>query len=188
MSDDTTTERLDRASRYPVERRREVLASFFARWPGTDAHALGLGRALWEFQEWEIDSGRLHDHHGSPWWSAVNGWLVGDLEDAASGAPGPWADYVAGLDGTPEEVQAGLWRAHQHSITCGAESAAGLLGSETAEEQEFALTALAVVDMASAVQLRTSSGALGRQTREHYPRRYPCTADDLTRVRSMLDG
>jgi hypothetical protein len=165
-----------------------VLRSFFTRWPGSDAHPLGLGRALWEFQEWEIDSGRLRDDGGSPWWSAVNGRLVSDLQDAAAGLPGPWADYRAGLDDAIEEVQARLWCAHQDSITRGAEAASGLLGSETAEEQEFALTALAVVDMASAVQLRTSSSALGRQTREHYPRRYPCTKDDLGTLRAMLES
>jgi hypothetical protein len=188
MSHDTDTDRLRRASAHSVERRRQVLTSFFTRWPGSDAHPLGLGRALWEFQEWEIDSGRLHDDGGSPWWSAVNGRLVSDLEDAAGGAPGPWADYLAGLDDSVEEVQARLWRAHQDSITSGAESATGLLGSETDEEQEFALKALAVVDMASAVQLRTSSSALGRQTREHYPRHYPCTQDDLAALRAMLES
>jgi hypothetical protein len=179
---------LERARQHPVARRREVVTSFFTRWPGSDAHPLGLGRALWEFQEWEIDSGRLRDDGGSPWWSAVNGRLVSDLEDAAQGAPGPWADYIATLTAAGERAQSALWHAHQHSISRGADAAAPLLGSETPEEQEFARLALSVVDMAAAVQHPTSGGGLGRQTRQHYPRTYPCTSDDLAAVRTMLGG
>jgi hypothetical protein len=165
-----------------------VLESFFTRWPGTDAHPLGLGRALAEFQEWEIVSGRLRDGGGSPWWSAVNGRLVSDIEDAAQGAPGPWADYVAGIGGEPDQVQALLWTAHQHSIDGGAAAAAALLEEEPEHEQEFARFALVVVDMAAAMGQRTSSGGLGRQTREHYPTGYPCTEEDLQGIRSMLEG
>lgn len=179
---------LRRALEHPVARRRAVLESFFSRWPGTDAHPLGLGRALAEFQEWEIDSGRLGDGGGSPWWSAVNGRLVSDIEDAVQGAAGPWADYVAGLDGEPDEVQALLWKAHQHSIDGGAAAAEELLASEPAVEQEFARFALVVVDMAAAMGQRTSGGGLGRQAREHYPTAYPCTEGDLRRIRSMLGG
>jgi hypothetical protein len=162
------------------------MESHFARWPGTDSHPLGLGRALVDFQDWEISSGRLSDDGGSPWWSAVNGRLISDLEDAAAGARGPWADYMSCDGSDPEAAQAALWHAHQHSINAGALAAAGLLESEPDVEREFAGIALAVVDMAAGLGHRTSSGALGRQTRGLYPRAYPSTEADLARIRAVL--
>jgi hypothetical protein len=163
------------------------MESHFERWPGTDSHPPGLGRALVDFQDWEISSGRLSDGGGSPWWSAVNGRLISDLEDAAAGVPGPWADYASCDGSDPEAAQAALWLAHQHSIDAGALAAAELLQSEPEVEREFAGIALAIVDMAAGLGHRTSSGALGHQTRELYPRAYPCTEADLARIRAVLD-
>lgn len=59
--------------------RREAVARFFAASPGA-AH---LGRAVADFVDWQIRSGRIaEDGGGSPWWRLVNGHLVLDLADA----------------------------------------------------------------------------------------------------------
>jgi hypothetical protein len=153
-----------------------VLTAFFSRYPGTGRHRLGLGRALEDFQEWEIRSGRLADGGGSPWWSTVNGILVDDVAAGEGGAAGPWQDYSAS---PPEERQARLWLAHQDSINRGVAAAEGLLVGESHLERAFIELALGVVEMAAAVHLDTSSGSLGRRTEELYPRCYPCGEADL---------
>lgn len=168
-----------------ADSRREILTAFFARWPGDDAHPLGLGRALVEFQEWEIESGRIAESGGSPWWMTVNCRLVRDVAAAAAGAEGAWADYTSA---PPEDRQGRLWAAHQESIRCGVERARPLLGDESDTEQRFIATALAVVDMAAAVELRTSSSAMGRRTAELYPRRYPCSEQELERLERELNS
>ena len=173
----------DEIQRLTVHRRRRVLEEFFTQWPGNDAHPLGLGRALFDFQEWEIDSGRIDDLGGSPWWSRVNGQLVADIAAALDGELGPWSDYSSS---GPADRQSLLWVAHQDSIHRGVEAALVHLGGETEVEREFIGLALGVVDMAAAVDFRTSSGALGRRTAELYPRRYPCTPAELDRLREEL--
>lgn len=172
-----------RSLRYTVGHRREVLDGFFTRWPGNNRHRLGLGRALWDFQEWEIRSGRLCDDGGSPWWSIVNGFLVADLAAAHRGAPGPWRDYLAA---SPRERQSRLWLAHQDSIERGVVAAAGLLAGECEPERAFIELALGVVEMAAAVSFDTSSGSLGRRTDEIYPRCYPCDRAALEVLRVEL--
>jgi hypothetical protein len=160
-----------------------VLEGFFSRWPGNDRHRLGLGRALGDFQDWEIRSGRLADGGGSPWWSTVNGFLVEDLAEAHGGAGGPWQDYLAS---PPEERQARLWLAHQDSINRGVAAAADLLAKESHPERAFIELAIRVVEMAASVDLDTSSGSLGRRTTEIYPRSYPCDEADLELLRREL--
>lgn len=172
-----------RAERYTVAHRREVLTGFFSRWPGNDRHRLGLGRALADFQEWEIGSGRLDGGAGSPWWSTVNAHLVDDLAAARDGAGGPWQDYVAS---TPEERQSRLWVAHQDSINRGVDAAGDLLVMEPESERAFIELALGVVEMAAAVDFDTSSGSLGRRTERIYPLCYPCGEADLERLRREL--
>lgn len=129
--------RVCRARRLAASQRRGVLKEFFSRWPGDDRHRLGLGRAMFEFQERGIGTGRISAAGGSPWWSTVNGLLVGDVEDALDGARGPWADYVEMVDVGVAEAQARLWRAHQESIRvlyphrhpCSADDVARLRGA-----------------------------------------------------------
>lgn len=180
QSDPNSTDEIQRLT---VERRRRVLEEFFTRSPGVDAHPLGLGRALFDFQEWEIESGRIDDLGGSPWWSRVNGQLVADLAATLDGALGPWSDYTSS---GPTDRQSLLWAAHQDSIHRGVQAALEHLDGETQVEQEFIGLALGVVDMAAAVDFRTSSGALGRRTAELYPRCYPCTPAELDRLREEL--
>jgi hypothetical protein len=180
--------------------RRNVLAAFFERWPGRDQRPPGLGLALVEFQEWEIESGRLADRAGraervgSDWWAVVNGWLVLDLA-AALEAPlpdtttpaddDPWIAYQ---HASPEHEQAALWAAHQHSIETGAHAAAPALADEAIEEQEFAELALGIVDAAAAMAYPTSDSSLGHQTRTLYPSRYPCPPEDLDAVRRSFEA
>jgi hypothetical protein len=160
------------------------MEAFFTCWPGDDRHRLGLGRALDDFQSWQIRSGRLVDSAGSPWWSTVNGFLVGDLVDARTGAEGPWQDYASSA---PTERQSRLWLAHQHSINRGVDAAEGLLAGETETERAFIELALGVVEMAAATGSHTSSGSLGRRTGELYPGGYPCRESDLERLRREME-
>lgn len=162
------------------------MSDFFTLWPGDANHSLGLGRALFEFQEWEIQSERIADEGGSRWWSAVNGRLVADLHDAAGGAAGPWRDYIEAVESGGGDLQALLWDAHQHSIGGGAHAAAALLGEECETEAAFARLALAVVDHAAQARHRTSGGGLGRSTRTLYPSRYPCRAEELDQLCAAL--
>lgn len=161
-----------------------MLEEFFSRWPGTDVGRPGLGRALLDFQAWEIDSGRLADDDGSPWWSAVNGWLVLDLDAARRGVPGPWFDYTLA---EPADQQDALWVAHQQSIEAGVRAAAPLLRAEPPEERSFTRLALAVVEAAAALGYPTSGDGLGRQTRATYPSAYPSTAAALAQARAAVE-
>lgn len=179
----STPRRPVRARRYTVAHRREVLVGFFSQWPGNDRHPLGLGRALEDFQDWAIRSGRLGDGAASPWWSTVNGVLVDDLAEAHSGAVGPWQDYV---DSPPKERQSRLWLAHQDSINRGVAAAEDLLVRESHLERAFIELALGVVETAAAVDFDTSSGSLGRRTTQIYPQCYPCGEADLERLRREL--
>lgn len=179
---------VQRTLRYTVGHRRAVLEGFFSDSLGIDssgagAHALGPGRALWEFQEWEIRSGRLDDLGGSPWWSIVNGFLVADLAAASEGAPGPWRDC---LDAPHGERLPALWAAHQDSIGRGVAAARDRLADEPETERAFIDLALGAVQMAADAVVDTSRGSLGRQTDEIYPKSYPCTAAELERVRRGL--
>ncbi|MCC6225042.1 MAG: hypothetical protein IT195_01370 [Microthrixaceae bacterium] len=164
------------------------MSGFFTLWPGDANHSLGLGRALFEFQEWEIQSERIADVGGSPWWSEVNGRLVSDLHEAAGGAAGPWRCYIEAVESGLGDLQALLWAAHQHSIGEGVAGAAGLLEAECDTEAAFAGLALSVVEHAAVALQRTSSSALGRATRELYPSRYPCLQEDLDRLDTALAG
>lgn len=188
-----TDDEVGRGSEYTVARRRQVIAEFFSRHGGhrgagnghdEDSRRLGLGRALDDFQEWEIRSGRVDDGAGSPWWSIVNGILVHDLAEAADGgADGPWRDYLAS---PPLERQSRLWRAHQYSIGRGASAAQDLLAREVPTERAFIEIALGVVESAAAAELDTSRGSLGRRTAQLYPQSYPCCEADLERLLTEL--
>lgn len=153
------------------------------RWPGEAGSPLGLGRAIYDFQEWEIHSGRVLDDGGSPWWSTVNGSLVSDLRDAAAGSDGPWRDYMTAAETRCGGLQALLWSAHQHSIDRGVAQAAQLLDDETAIERDFARLAVAVVAGAAARNRSTATDELGRYTRSRYPAVYPCRSRDLEALR-----
>lgn len=66
--------------------RREAVAGFFAAAPVIS----DMGRAVADFVDWQIRSGRIgEDGGGSPWWRAVNGSLVLDLIDATAALSRP---------------------------------------------------------------------------------------------------
>lgn len=193
----------------PAERRRSV-ARFFAATPGT----AGLGRAVADFLEWEIRSGRITDGGGgSPWWRTTNGHLVLDLDDASarlasgdSGAPigrhanedpvGAWVRFAtcepAADDPTatdpagPTPAQAALWAAHQASLTAALARAEALLDAEPPDERWFARTAVAMVGHAAERAQATDTDLLDRMTRRHYPDRYPATAEDRTALEAVV--
>lgn len=180
--------------------RAAVVHAFFTCWPGQQG-PLGLGRALADFQDWEISSARISDGGGSGWWAVVNGTLVADLADAGrsrqGGAPPPegagaraWTDYAALAEAEPASgaAQQTLWTAHQASIEAGAALAEPLLADETPAERRFAELVLMVVDEAARRGADTSTDELARLTRRHYPSTYPITTDALDAlVRSLSE-
>lgn len=205
-----------------VEERRSTLAEFFALHPGTgpdswtvpdpgtvptnsaEMAGSGLGRAVIEFQEWEISSGRIGDRNGSDWWATVNGQLVADLIEASDelqglDASGPepgsrpdprpsvaaWVTYA--LAG-PGDSQRALWDAHELSINDGAALAEALLVDEPPAEQEFARIVLRVVKRAASDCVPTDDGNLGMLASVLYPSTYPTDADGVARVREGLSA
>jgi len=78
-------ERLNSALALEPAERRQIVSEFFTAHPGNGGGALGLGRAIADFLDWEIRSGRIADGGaGSPWWRLVNGGMILDLRDAAT--------------------------------------------------------------------------------------------------------
>ncbi len=175
--------RIDHARELSVPERREIMGSFFGRRPGRHGPAPGLGRALIDFQEWEISSGRIADGGGSAWWATVNGVLLLDLSEAELTGRGPWEVY--GRAG-PEEAQTGLWEAHQWSIERGVAAAEPLLAEEPELERGFIALALEMVEGSAAVGYPTDTDDLGRQAASLYPDRYPCSAAELELVEAAL--
>ncbi len=83
----------------PAER-VETVALFFTAHPGGGAGPLGLGRAVADFVDWEIGSGRIADDgRGSPWWRVVNGGMILDLRDALTGMLARGGDGSTGARG-----------------------------------------------------------------------------------------
>ncbi len=171
-----TCRAVEDAAALPAERRRDAMTRFFGRFPGTGRRAPGLGRALIEFQDWEIDSGRVP---GSRWWSAVNGLMVADIEAASvcdvdersSGIVAAWARFAGGS----EDPQRSLWVAHQASLERAVDLCEPLLSREPAPEQRFAAFVLALVRWSSSELVPTDGPLLDELTRRHYPPRHPIT-------------
>lgn len=180
MNDDRVAE----AIALRPEERREIVERFFHAHPGGGAGPLGLGRAVADFVEWEIRSGRIADGgRGSAWWRLVNGGMILDLRDATASsadgrrAPdGPVGAWVA-YSGAAGEAQALMWAAHQASLHAALDSAGELLAEETTEEQRFARLVVEVVDQTAAACRPTDTDELARHTARDYPDRYPITAE-----------
>lgn len=181
--------------------RSRVIRAFFLRFPGPDRPP-GLGRALIDFVDWLLDSGRLDDSAGSPWWKALNGCLILDLADAVDAGDADHFDHFDGSGGdgarawlaygghSAEPGSAGLqdrlWHAHQVSLHRAIPACWDLLEAETEYEQAFIETAMEIVDLAALRSQPTDTAALAESTRRLYPGHYPLTApydDDLARVR-----
>jgi hypothetical protein len=178
--------------------RRRVVEEFFGRWPGADEPP-GLGRAVADFQEWELASGRIVDGGGSRWWAVVNGALIADLAEAGRSLSGDgptpthpgaraWVDYatVAAPAPTTPMRQEALWSAHQVSIGAGAAIAEPLLTAECRAERRFARLVLLVVEDAARQGTDTSTDGLAQLTRRLYPPGYPIEDDALDTLVARL--
>lgn len=186
-------DRVAEAIALPAKHRREIVEAFFRAHPGHGVGRLGLGRAVADFVEWEIRSGRIVDGEGgpggSPWWRLANGGMVLDLRDAltpggegdrdATGPVAMWVEYARLADaGAPVEAQqASMWAAHQASLHAALDAAAELLAREQADEQRFAHLVVEVVDRTAAACRPTDTDELARHTERSYPDRYPITAE-----------
>lgn len=179
MNDDRVAE----AIALGPEERREIVERFFRAHPGGGVGPLGLGRAVADFVDWEISSGRITGEGGSAWWRLVNGGMILDLREAmaASGdgrreSDGPVGAWVAYSE-SAGDAQALMWAAHQASLHTALDSAGDLLAGEATEEQRFARLVVEVVDQTAAACRPTDTDELARHTARDYPDRYPITAE-----------
>jgi len=191
--------RIEEAISLPADRRIALAESFFRRHPGSTRGVLGLGRALVEFLEWEILSGRLDPMTGSRWWRVVNGLMVLDLHDADPDVAGPpptvgrstlgavgsaaWTTYRSCHT---EDAQEAFWHAHQQSLLHAVYAAADLLLEEPRAEQAFVGIVLEVVGQAADVELASDTGLLGASARDLYPNTYPATDEAVALLRARL--
>ncbi len=170
----------------PAERTR-VVETFFVAHPGAGEGRYGLGRAVLDFQSWEVASGRIDGNAGSNWWRGVNGLMVIDIAAALEGVrrdePGvvSWLDFAA----TPEAPQEALWEAHQRSLHRGVRVCSPLLFEEPEAERTFAAIVVEVVDRTAISNGRTDSGELARMTDRFYPKEYPVSDEALQGVQRM---
>ncbi len=206
----TSSDRDAAALALTAAERRDVVAGFFAASPAVR----DLGRAVLDFVDWQIRSGRIAEHGGgSAWWRFVNGHLVLDLRDATASYARPidprgthgdsnggedrtdrdaderaarWVRFATCDGSDPARAQALLWDAHQVSLHAALERAEPLLAAEPPGERWFARTAVAMVDRAAATGQATGTDALDRMTRRHYPDHYPATAADRGALESAI--
>ncbi|MCC7366288.1 MAG: hypothetical protein IT303_18165 [Dehalococcoidia bacterium] len=163
--------------------RRETVWEFFGKHAKSPCADLGYGRAVCDFQEWEISSGRIAvDGSGSPWWRYVNGRMVLDIAAALraarrpAGPAGDWWDYAKGAAAS---AQAAVWLAHQRSLHAALRAAAPLLAREPAAEQAFAAIVVDIVDRTAVSGGATDSLGLAQLTARYYPASYPIAEADL---------
>ena len=172
--------------------RTEIVEAFFTTHPGGGSGPLGLGRAVADFVDWEIRSGRITDGGGgSAWWRLVNGAMVLDMRDAAAvdadgnadgagadGAVGSWIAYIR-CDGAGA-AQETMWTAHQGSLHAGLHAAdrAALLADERHAEREFAGLVVEIVNRTAAHHQATDTADLARMTARSYPQQYPITPQE----------
>jgi len=177
---------LDSALRMGVVERVALFGRFFHMHPGTGRAGIGLGRAVVDFLAWEVQSGRVADEGGSPWWAAVNGLLALDVASAGpgrSGATSAWQRYATA---PPLEQQAALWRAHGESMARAVESASPLLADECEAEREFIAIVLRVLDRATVRCTPTDSPQLGDSVRRSYPAHHPIRASELAALKASF--
>lgn len=185
---------LDRALCLSTGARMAMLERFFDAHPGGTRPVPGCGLALIDFLAWEIDSGRVVDGGGSPWWRAVNGFLVLDLVDAIGPTDGEsraqptvlaWKRYMRS---SPGDEQRNLWRAHEQSIARAVSEADAMLEGEEPAEQSFARLVLRVLSRATRTCEPTDTSLLGETVRRQYPGRYPISRDGLAELVTALSS
>ena len=181
---------LDAAIDLTLAQRREIVEEFFAIHPGTGQGRFGLGRAVLDFQDWEITSGRISDQRGSAWWRGVNGLMVLDIAATAKDSTGataganPWRGYASA-----KASQFTLWEAHQRSLHAALCRCAALLAHEPAAERAFVEVVIDVVDRTALSVSPTDGPDLAHLTERYYPSSYPAAQDalpglELLRVRT----
>lgn len=172
----------------PAQVRDVIVRRFFSRHPH-GAAPLGLGRAVVDFMDWEVRSGRLVDAKGSDWWRCTNGVMMLDLLAAeraiehgheTRGAVAAWVGYALG---DAPSAQARLWAAHRASLAAGLELANPLLAPEPVAERQFAEIVVAVVERVAADVAPTDTDDLAAFTERHYPARYPARGDEVASLR-----
>lgn len=171
---------IDAAIALSPSKRRRLVETFFAANRGGGEGTFGRGRAILDFQGWQVASGRITEDGGSPWWRAVNGMMVLDIEAAAE----PWCAYMT----STAAVQAALWEAHQQSLHRALRLVSELLAAETREEQAFAAIVIDVVDRTALAGSATDSAALAQLTERYYPRTYPVEPAALAALQHLREG
>jgi len=183
-------ELLKRAVSISPRQRREVMEAFFADHPGRGEGPHGLGRAILDFQAWQLSSGRVAGPGDSAWWRCVNGFMVLDVAAAmehsgpASPAVQAWRDFAA----DSAAPQSALWEAHQRSLHRALRACAALLEAECSAEQEFAAIVIDVVDRTALADSPTDSPGLARLTERFYPREYPVAPAALPALRLLQES
>lgn len=182
-------ERLASAIALTPDARMETVEAFFAGSPRSSEGPPGLGRAIIDFQAWEVTSGRIAPNGGgTAWWRAVNGMMVLDIADATRGDdPGSsavraWLAYLSS-----GEPQLTLWEAHQRSLHAGIRASGALLAAEPDAERRFAAIVIDVVDRTALSGTATDNDGLARLTERHYPRLYPIDPDALPALEEMRE-
>lgn len=182
-------ERLAEAIALTPAARMATVEAFFAASPHSSAGPFGLGRAILDFQAWEIASGRITaNSRGSEWWRAVNGMMVLDVAAATRGEnPGSpavraWLAYPSS-----EHPQHALWEAHQRSLHAGIRASGALLDAEPEAERRFAAVVIDVVDRTALSGAATDNDALARLTERYYPSAYPIGPDPLPALEGMRE-
>jgi hypothetical protein len=197
-----------------ADQRQEIVESFFAAYPGRPidpwytrlANAVapedsawettGFGLGIWQFTDWQIDSGRLTtDRSDYRWWRAINGAIVLDLADAHRclnrriGSNDPavaaWIDY-AHLSRDPltdeDAVQAAWWRAHHVSLHSAIDDAWDLFADLPPVERRFAAQVVENADVAARIGLRSGDGGLGVFVDAFYPDDLDATVERVERL------
>jgi hypothetical protein len=182
-------ERLAEAIALTPAARMETVEAFFAANPHSPEGPFGPGRAILDFQAWEVASGRITPNGGgSDWWRAVNGMMVLDIAAAATGqisiSPSvrAWLAYPA--SGEPQRA---LWEAHQRSLHAGVRACPKLLAAETVAEQQFAAIVIDVVDRTALSGAATDNDGLAQLTERYYPPVYPSGLDALPALEQMRE-
>ena len=157
-------------------------------------HSEFLG--LVSFERWLIDSGRVADDGGSPWWRTVNGLLLLDIEESArvdgtadpAGPVHSWRMYREAATG--RKRQGTWWTAHEHSLDIARAAAHSMLATESAAEQAFIATSIASVQIAGSATLSTrwlGSWAIRQFCSTFYPHDYPAGEDAGNQGSELLE-
>ncbi len=190
--------------------RLETFYKFFEMFPIYNEGQYGYGLALIQFLQWEISSGRItHElKGGSPWFRAVNGFMVFDLQKTLnlsnsnfelSDSNNAFEEDKSALDQPPfliwqaytrSDLNSGqqmLWKAHQASIHFALKRCNPLIQKETKPEQEFINTVVELLEINTRAKTPTYSNLLGTQVKKYYPINYPISIKELNNLMQLKE-